>query len=180
MATKLAEQKNATFVYEGVDRQGKKVKGEASGKGPALVRAELRKQGINAKKVIKKREVSFGGKKKIKPMDIAIFTRQMATMMKAGVPLVQAFEIVADGLEHPTMRQLVLNLKTEVESGSNFATALSKHPDQFDDLYCSLIEAGEQVPGEFYIGDNAGWIESEDDAIVLLGEDVLAVLLLDC
>ena len=144
MATKSAEQKNATFVYEGVDRQGKKVKGEASGKGPALVRAELRKQGINAKKVIKKREVSFGGKKKIKPMDIAIFTRQMATMMKAGVPLVQAFEIVADGLEHPTMRQLVLSLKTEVESGSNFATALSKHPDQFDDLYCSLIEAGEQ------------------------------------
>ena len=144
MATKLAEQKNSTFLYEGVDRQGKKVKGETAGKGPALVRAELRKQGINAKKVVKKREVSLGGKKKIKPMDIAVFTRQMATMMKAGVPLVQAFEIVADGLEHPTMKQLVLSLKTEVESGSNFATALSKHPDQFDDLYCSLIEAGEQ------------------------------------
>tara|TARA_B100000676_G_scaffold312598_1_gene387651 strand:+ start:3803 stop:5029 length:1227 start_codon:yes stop_codon:yes gene_type:complete len=144
MATKSAEQKNSTFIYEGVDRQGKKVKGEISGKVPALVRAELRKQGINARKVVKKREVSLGGKKKIKPMDIAIFTRQMATMMKAGVPLVQAFEIVADGLEHLTMKQLVLSLKTEVESGSNFATALSKHPDQFDDLYCSLIEAGEQ------------------------------------
>jgi type IV pilus assembly protein PilC len=91
MATKLAEQKNSTFLYEGVDRQGKKVKGETAGKGPALVRAELRKQGINAKKVVKKREVSLGGKKKIKPMDIAVFTRQMATMMKAGVPLVQPF-----------------------------------------------------------------------------------------
>lgn len=144
MATKAAEQKSATFVYEGVDRKGAKVKGETSGKGAALVRAELRKQGIVAKKVVKKREINIGGKKKIKPMDIAIFTRQMATMMKAGVPLVQAFEIVADGLDNPTMKDLVLKLKAEVEGGSNFAGALQKHPDQFDDLYCSLIDAGEQ------------------------------------
>ena len=144
MATKTAQKQNSTFSYEGTDRQGKKVKGETAGKTPVLVRAELRKQGINAKKVVKKREINIGGKKKIKPMDIAIFTRQMATMMKAGVPLVQAFEIVSDGLDNPTMKQLVLSLKAEVESGSNFATALSKHPDQFDDLYCSLIEAGEQ------------------------------------
>lgn len=145
MATKAAtEQKNATFIYEGTDRKGKKVKGEASGKGPALVRAELRRQGINAKKVVKKREVNLGGKKKIKPIDVTIFTRQMATMMKAGVPLVQAFEIVADGLDNPTMKDVVLKLKAEVEGGSNFAGALSKHPNQFDDLYCSLIDSGEQ------------------------------------
>ncbi len=144
MATKAAEQKNVTFVYEGTDRQGRKVKGETTGKGPALVRAELRKQGINAKKVAKKREVSLGGKKKIKPIDIAIFTRQMATMMKAGVPLVQAFEIVADGLDNPSMKDLVLKIKVDVEGGSNFAGALSKHPLYFDDLYCSLIDAGEQ------------------------------------
>ena len=144
MATKAAEQKTATFVYEGTDRQGKKVKGETSGKGPALVRAELRKQGINAKKVVKKREISIGGKKKIKPIDITIFTRQMATMMKAGVPLVQAFEIVADGLDNPSMKDVVLKLKAEVEGGSNFAGALRKHPAQFDDLYCSLIDSGEQ------------------------------------
>lgn len=144
MATKAAQQKSATFTYEGLDRQGKKVKGETSGKGAALVRAELRKQGINAKKVAKKREINLGGKKKIKPMDIALFTRQMATMMKAGVPLVQAFEIVADGLENPSMKELVLKLKVDVEGGNNFAGALSKHPDQFDDLYCSLIDAGEQ------------------------------------
>ncbi len=144
MATKTAQQKSATFTYEGLDRQGKKVKGETSGKGAALVRAELRKQGINAKKVVKKREINLGGKKKITPMDIAIFTRQMATMMKAGVPLVQAFEIVADGLDNPSMKDLVLKLKTEVEGGNNFAGALQKHPNQFDDLYCSLVDAGEQ------------------------------------
>lgn len=144
MATKTAPERNATFVYEGTDRQGKKVKGETSGKGPALVRAELRKKGINAKKVIKKREIQLGGKKKIKPLDITIFTRQMATMMKAGVPLVQAFEIVADGLDNPTMKDLVMKIKADVEGGNNFAGALGKHPHQFDDLYCSLIDAGEQ------------------------------------
>ena len=144
MATKAAQQKSATFTYEGLDRQGKKVKGETSGKGAALVRAELRKQGINAKKVAKKREINLGGKKKIKPMDIAIFTRQMATMMKAGVPLVQAFEIVADGLDNPSMKDVVLKIKADVEGGNNFAGALQKHPLLFDDLYCSLVDAGEQ------------------------------------
>ena len=143
MAKTATAQKPATFTYEGIDRKGSKVKGEITGKGPALVRAELRKQGIQAKKVIKKREVSLGGKKKIKPMDIALFTRQMATMMKAGVPLVQAFEIVSDGLENPSMKQVILKLKADVESGNNFAGALRQHPRLFDDLYCSLIESGE-------------------------------------
>ncbi|MEP1895290.1 MAG: type II secretion system F family protein [Alloalcanivorax venustensis] len=143
MAKTATAQKPATFTYEGIDRKGSRVKGEITGKGPALVRAELRKQGIQAKKVVKKREMSLGGKKKIKPMDIALFTRQMATMMKAGVPLVQAFEIVSDGLENPSMRDVVLKLKTDVESGNNFAGALRQHPRLFDDLYCSLIESGE-------------------------------------
>jgi len=143
MAKTATAQKPATFIYEGLDRKGSRVKGEISGKGPALVRAELRKQGIQAKKVVKKREISLGGKKKIKPMDIALFTRQMATMMKAGVPLVQAFEIVSDGLENPSMREVVLKLKADVESGNNFAGALRQHPRLFDDLYCSLIESGE-------------------------------------
>jgi len=143
MAKTATVQKPATFTYEGIDRKGSKVKGEITGKGPALVRAELRKQGIQAKKVVKKREINLGGKKKIKPMDIALFTRQMATMMKAGVPLVQAFEIVSDGLENPAMRDVVLKLKADVESGNNFAGALRQHPRLFDDLYCSLIESGE-------------------------------------
>ncbi|MCK0155048.1 type II secretion system F family protein [Alcanivorax sp. S6407] len=143
MASKTAQQ-NVTFIYEGVDRKGAKVKGETTGKAPSTVRAELRKQGINAKKVVKKRELNIGGKKKIKSVDITIFTRQMATMMRAGVPLVQAFEIVADGLENPSMKEVVLKLKADVEAGGNFASALKNHPDQFDDLYCSLIDAGEQ------------------------------------
>lgn len=143
MAKTATAQKPATFTYEGIDRKGSRVKGEITGKGPALVRAELRKQGIQAKKVVKKREINLGGKKKIKPMDIALFTRQMATMMKAGVPLVQAFEIVSDGLENPSMREVVLKLKVDVESGNNFAGALRQHPRLFDDLYCSLIESGE-------------------------------------
>lgn len=143
MAKTAAQQKTATFLYEGLDRKGSKVKGEISGKGPALVRAELRRQGIQARKVIKKRELSLGGKKKIKPTDIALFTRQMATMMKAGVPLVQSFDIVADGLDNPSMKDVVLKIKTEVEGGNNFAGALRQHPTLFDDLYCSLIESGE-------------------------------------
>ncbi|HBM22485.1 MAG TPA: type II secretion system protein F [Alcanivorax sp.] len=143
MAKTATAQKPATFTYEGIDRKGSRVKGEITGKGPALVRAELRKQGIQAKKVVKKREMSLGGKKKIKPMDIALFTRQMATMMKAGVPLVQAFEIVSDGLENPAMKEVILKLKADVESGNNFAGALRQHPHLFDDLYCSLIESGE-------------------------------------
>lgn len=144
MATKTTEAKTVTFIYEGVDRKGAKVKGETTGKVPSTVKAELRKQGITAKKVVRKREINIGGKKKIKPMDVAIFTRQMATMMKAGVPLVQAFEIVADGLDNPSMKEVVLKIKAEVEGGNNFAGALSKHPQQFDDLYCSLVDAGEQ------------------------------------
>ena len=143
MAKTATAQKPATFTYEGIDRKGSRVKGEITGKGPALVRAELRKQGIQAKKVVKKREITLGGKKKIKPMDIALLTRQMATMRKAGVPLVQAFEIVSDGLENPAMREVILKLKADVESGNNFAGALRQHPRLFDDLYCSLIESGE-------------------------------------
>lgn len=167
MASKAAQQQSVTFVYEGTDRQGKKVKGEATGKAPALVRAELRKQGINAKKVVKKREVRIGGKKKIKPMDIAIFTRQMATMMKAGVPLVQAFEIVAEGLENPSMKDLVLSLKVEVEGGNNFAGALSKHPNYFDDLYCSLIDAGEQSGSLETMLDRVALYKEKSEALKL-------------
>lgn len=143
MAKTAAQQKSATFVYEGIDRKGSRIKGEVSGSGPALVRAELRRQGIQAKKVVKKREINIGGKKKIKPGDIALFTRQMATMMKAGVPLVQSFDIVADGLDNPSMKEVVFKLKSDVEGGNNFGGALRQHPRLFDDLFCSLVESGE-------------------------------------
>lgn len=135
-----------TFVYEGVDKRGQKVKGELSSKNMALAKAQLRKQGINANKVKKKQKDLLAGlsKPKVMPMDIAIFTRQLATMMKAGVPLVQSFEIVADGLENPTMKEVVLSLKSEVEGGNSLASALLKYPQYFDDLFCSLVSSGEQ------------------------------------
>ncbi len=137
--------KKTIFVYEGKDRRGTKVKGEMPGQNAALVRADLRRQGIAATKVRKKPKPLFGtGKKKIKPIDVAIFTRQLATMTKAGVPLVQAFGIVAEGLDHSGMQELVTNIKQDVEAGNSFASTLRKYPLIFDDLYCSLIDSGEQ------------------------------------
>lgn len=145
MAATKAEQV-LTFVYEGTDRRGQKIKGELAGKNVALVKAQLRKQGINAKKVHKKTSNPLAGlsAKKVTPMDVAIFTRQLATMMRAGVPLVQSFEIVAEGLDNPTMRNVVLGIKSEVEAGNNFAGALKKYPEYFDELYCNLVHSGEQ------------------------------------
>ncbi|MCC2636687.1 MAG: type secretion system family protein [Moraxellaceae bacterium] len=135
-----------TFTYEGTDRRGQKVKGEVVSKSMALAKALLRKQGINAQKVYKKRNNPLAGlnKQKIGAMDIAIFTRQLATMMKAGVPLVQSFEIVADGLDNPSMKEVVLGIKSDVEGGNGLAVSLRKYPDLFDDLFCSLVNSGEQ------------------------------------
>lgn len=136
--------RTSVFSWEGIDRKGSKVKGELSGASPALVKAQLRKQGINPQKVRKKSVSLFGAGKKIKPMDIALFTRQMATMMKAGVPLLQSFDIIGEGFDNPNMRKLVDDLKQEVAAGNSFATALRKKPQYFDDLYCNLVDSGEQ------------------------------------
>lgn len=136
--------RNSVFTWEGTDRRGSKIKGELSGASPALVKAQLRKQGINPQKVRKKGMSLFGAGKKIKPMDIALFTRQMATMMKAGVPLLQAFDIIAEGFDNPNMRKLVDELKQEVAAGNSFAASLRKKPQYFDDLYCNLVDSGEQ------------------------------------
>jgi type IV pilus assembly protein PilC len=135
-----------TFTYEGTDRRGQKVKGEVSSKNMALAKAQLRKQGINAQKVYQKRSNPLSGvrAKKVSPLDIAILTRQLATMMKAGVPLVQSFEIVADGLDNPTLKDVVLGLKSEVEGGNSLASSLRKYPLYFDELFCSLVNSGEQ------------------------------------
>jgi len=140
----MATPKQVIFVYKGTDRKGKKVQGELSGSTQALVKAQLMKQGIRPKNVRKKPKPLFGGNKKIKPMDIAIFTRQMATMMKAGVPLVQSFDIVSDGLENPSMKELIQHIRTDVAAGGGFANSLKKHPRYFDSLFCNLVESGEQ------------------------------------
>ncbi|MBC7197905.1 MAG: type II secretion system F family protein [Pseudomonas balearica] len=136
--------RTSVFTWEGIDRKGSKVKGELSGASPALVKAQLRKQGINPQKVRKKSVSLFGAGKKIKPMDIALFTRQMATMMKAGVPLLQSFDIIGEGFDNPNMRKLVDELKQEVAAGNSFAASLRKKPQYFDDLYCNLVDSGEQ------------------------------------
>ena len=135
---------NNTFVWTGLDKNGRKNQGEITAASQALAKAQLRKQGIAARTVKKKPKPLFSfGKKTAKPADIAIFTRQMATMMKAGVPLVQSFEIVQEGLDNEAMRELVGEIKNEVSAGGGLANALSKHPKHFDDLFCSLVGAGE-------------------------------------
>ena len=142
---KAAPTKIQTFSWEGLDKKGNKVKGEIPGQNITLVKAELRKQGIVANKVKKKATSLLGErKKKITPLDIAVFTRQLATMMKAGVPLVQSFEIVADGHDNASMRDLLMKIKSDIEGGNNLATSLQAHPAYFDDLFVSLVESGEQ------------------------------------
>lgn len=136
--------KTRMYKWEGKTRQGESMSGVISGQDVALVKAHLRKQGINPTKVRRKGIELFSAGKKIKPMDIAIFTRQMSTMMTAGVPLLQSFEIISEGLDNPNMRKLVDTIKNDVAGGNSFAASLRKHPQHFDDLYCSLVESGEQ------------------------------------
>ena len=135
---------NTVFFWSGTDRNGRKSKGEVLATSAAIARVQLRKQGVVAKSVKKKSKplITFGAKK-IKPADIAIFTRQLATMMKAGVPLVQAFDIVAEGTDHEKMRELIMTVRTDVSSGTGLAGALEKHPAHFDELFCSLVASGE-------------------------------------
>ena len=134
------------FVWEGTDKKGARTKGELKGMSVALVKAELRRQGINPLKVKKKPKPLFGGsKKKITAKDIAVFSRQMATMMSSGVPLVQSFEIIGRGHDNPGMQDLIMTIKADVESGSSLSEALAKHPRHFDELYCNLVRAGEQA-----------------------------------
>jgi len=138
--------KQDLFSWEGTDKRGSRVKGESRGPSPNLIKADLRRQGINPLKVRKKSQLfSNAHKKKITPKDIAIFTRQLATMLGAGVPLVQSFEIIGRGHENPSMRDLILSIKSDVESGTALAPALGKHPLYFDELVCNLVEAGEHA-----------------------------------
>ncbi|MEE4299227.1 MAG: type II secretion system F family protein [Pseudomonadales bacterium] len=139
---------SAVYVYEGTDRAGKRTKGTITGVNAQQVKVELRKQGINAQRVSKKSESilarigAAGGK--VTSADVTLFTRQMATMMKAGVPLVQSFDIVADGLDNPKLKDLVKAVRADVSAGNSFASAIRKHPEHFDELFCNLVDSGEQ------------------------------------
>ena len=134
----------APFTWEGTDSRGKRVKGKTIAASEAAVRAELRRQGVVPLRV-RKQTVWFKKKGKVTPADIAIFSRQLATMLGAGIPLVQAFDIVGKGHENPAMQKLIFAVKNDVEGGSALAEALAKHPLYFDDLFVNLVEAGEQA-----------------------------------
>ncbi|MGB5397461.1 MAG: type II secretion system F family protein, partial [Gammaproteobacteria bacterium] len=142
-----AQASSATYKWEGTNKLGKVVRGEMTASNFDAVKAELRKQGVTPKPgKIKKKGKSLlgGGGKKIKTSDIAVFARQLATMLKAGVPLVQAFDIVGSGHSNPNMTKLIMAIKADVEAGGTLANALRPHHMQFDDLFVNLVDAGEQ------------------------------------
>jgi type IV pilus assembly protein PilC len=133
------------FLWQGTNKQGRKVKGEQPGQSLNTVKAELRRQGITPIKVKKKPKDLFAARKpKIKPGDIAVFSRMLATMMSSGVPLMQSMQIIGDGHENASMQEMILSIKSDVESGTTLAESLAKFPFHFDDLFVSLVHAGEQ------------------------------------
>jgi len=132
------------YVWEGTDKRGKRVKGRMLATSEAEVRADLRRQGVLAKRVRKEVQL-FNRGKKITSEDIALFARQLATMLQAGIPMVQCFEIIGTGHEKPAMQKLVLSIKADIESGTTLHEALAKHPLYFDDLFVNLVEAGEHA-----------------------------------
>jgi type IV pilus assembly protein PilC len=137
--------KTATYLWEGTDKRGAKNKGEMTAENIVSLKITLRKQGIKPTVVKKKPKPLFSPRvKPITPADIAIFTRQLATMMKAGVPLIQSFDIVAEGVDNPAMQELIIEIKNEIAGGTSFEISLTKHPRHFDELFCSLVGAGEQ------------------------------------
>ena len=141
-SAKPKDTKESVYEWEGKDRNGKQVRGETRAAGENQVKSALRRQGVTPTK-IKKRRMSAG--RSIKPKDMAIFTRQLATMMKAGVPLLQAFDIVGRGNPNPSVTKLLNDIRTDVETGTSLSVAFRKFPRYFDNLYCNLVEAGEQA-----------------------------------
>jgi type IV pilus assembly protein PilC len=161
-AARATGPKEDLYNWEGKDKTGKVVRGEIRATGDAMVQAMLRRQGIQVSK-IKKQKMSRGGR--ISDKDIALFTRQLATMMKSGVPLLQAFDIAMKGSGNPALSRLLNDIRTDVETGSNLSQAFAKHPVHFDKLFCNLVAAGEQ----------AGILDSLLDRIATYKEKILAI-----
>jgi len=135
-----------SFNWVGIDKRGTKIKGEYAAKNASLVRAELRRQGINPTSVKPKGKPLFGASgRRIKPREIAVFSRQISVMMAAGVPMVQGFEIIASGQSNPRMKNMLTDIKVNIEGGATLAESLHKFPVQFDELYCNLVKAGESA-----------------------------------
>ncbi len=142
-ASVRAIKRDASFAWEGRDKRGNRVKGKSLAPDESALRVELRRQGIAPSRIRKQAQSARGGR--VKPGDIAVFARQLATMLASGIPMVQAFEIVGTGSENPAMQKLILEIKADVEAGTSLHEALAKHPLQFDDLFVNLVEAGEQA-----------------------------------
>ncbi|MBS4095974.1 MAG: type II secretion system F family protein [Sulfuricella sp.] len=155
--------KQMPFLWEGTDKNGKKIKGEMIAPGEAFVRQTLRRQGISVAKISK--QGLFARTRKITEKDIALFTRQLATMLKAGVPLLQAFDISARSHANPSLQRLLGDIKADVETGSSMSTAFGKHPQYFDGLFCNLVNAGEQ----------AGILDTVLDRLATYKEKILAI-----
>src|SRR5947208_4264663 len=168
MATALAPRQDARikeqlYVWEGVDRNNKPMRGETRGASETVVTSNLRRQGIRITKI--KRQTYRGGRK-ISDKDITFFTRQLATMLKAGVPLLQAFEIVARGHSNARFSRLMMEIKNRVETGSSLSQAFREHPAHFDALYCNLVSAGE----------TAGMLDGILERLATYQEKILTVL----
>jgi type IV pilus assembly protein PilC len=163
MATNIKATKEVTYSWEGKDKKGKSVKGEIRATGESFVNATLRRQGITVTKV--KKQSSFTSKGSVSDKDITLFTRQLATMMKAGVPLLQSFDIVGKGHSNPAVAKLLLDIKSDVETGSSLSAAFRKYPLYFDSLFCNLIGAGEQ----------AGILDTLLDRLATYKEKILAI-----
>ena len=156
---------NTPFLWEGTDRKGNKIKGKSMASDEKAVRADLRRQGVVPSKIKKQGKGLLSSAAAIKTADIAIFSRQLATMLSAGIPLVQAFEIVGNGHENASMQKLILAIKADVEGGSALAEALSKHPLYFDDLFVNLVEAGEQAGALETLLDKIATYKEKTEAI---------------
>jgi type IV pilus assembly protein PilC len=160
----IAAIKDATYNWEGMDKKGKKLSGSMLAPGEALVSAQLRRQGITVTKV-RKQSTLFARKAAVKEKDITLFTRQLAVMMKAGVPLLQSFDIVGRGAANPSVQRLLAEVKADIEKGNSMYQAFSKHPRHFDKLFCNLVQAGEQ----------AGILEDVLDRLATYKEKILAI-----
>lgn len=155
--------KETIFVWEGTDKRGKRLKGEMKGSGLAFVTATLRRQGITVVKI--KKRSAFSSGKRITEKDITLFTRQLATMMKSGVPLLQSFDIVGKGHSNASVSKLLSDIKSDVETGSSLSQAFRKYPLHFDALFCNLVQAGEQ----------AGILDTLLDRLATYKEKILAI-----
>jgi type IV pilus assembly protein PilC len=163
MAANAKASKEVTYAWEGKDKKGKAIKGEMKATGESFVNATLRRQGIMVTKV--KKQSGFSNKGKVSEKDVTLFTRQLATMMKAGVPLLQAFDIVGKGHSNPAVAKLLSDIKAEVETGSSLSGAFRKYPLHFDALFCNLVGAGEQ----------AGILDTLLDRLATYKEKIIAI-----